>query len=296
MRTATLCRVAAGAAALAAATSLAACAASSGSPAANPYNLVQPGTINSAIVAGGAPFSTTTKGGQPEGFLVSLDNIIAKNLGLKITYKVTTDDPALAGLTARKYDLLAIGLVATAAREKNASFSKPIYYGYNDIVVKAGSSVTSAAGLSGQRVGASLGSEQYDYAQASLKNATLVSESLNSTAISQLTAGTVDAIVLGGSQAGTLMTQSPGKYKVAFTAPEISPGAVAIAKSEPKLVAAYNAQLVKLVNNGTFLKLYDQWIAPVGQPFPTSLYTTFPSLAAQVAKDPKANPPASNAS
>ncbi|HEY6494688.1 MAG TPA: transporter substrate-binding domain-containing protein [Trebonia sp.] len=129
----------------------------------------------------------------------------------------------------------------------------------------------------------------YDYAQASLKGATLVSEALNSTAITQLADGTVDAIVLGGSQAGTLMTQSPGKYKVAFSAEQTSPGAVAVNKT--KFQTTYNAQLAKLVNNGTFLQLYDKWIAPVGAPFPTSLYSTIPSLQAQVAKDPKANPP-----
>jgi polar amino acid transport system substrate-binding protein len=275
---------------------VAACSSSTGSSNSNPYGLAQPGTINSAIVAGGAPFSTTTKSGQPEGFLVDLDGMIAKNLGLTISYKVTTTDASLSGLTAGKYDLLSIGLVATPARAQSAAFSKPIYYGYNDVVVKAGSPISSSAALAGKRVGASLGSTQYDYAQAALKNATLVSESLNSTAITQLAAGTVDAIVLGGSQAGTLMTESPGKYKVAFSAQQTSPGAVAISKKEPKLLAAFNAQLTKLVNNGTFLKLYDKWIAPVGAPFPTELYSTFPSLQAQVAKDPKANPSASNAS
>jgi polar amino acid transport system substrate-binding protein len=290
-------RITAGVAAIAAAVSVAACSSSGGSASTgNPYGLVQSGTIQSAITAGGAPFATTTKAGQPEGFLIDMDNLIAKNLGLTISYKVTTTDAALSGLTAGKYDLLSIGLVATPARAQNAAFSKPIYYGYNDVVVKAGSPVSSPAGLAGKRVGVSLGSAQYDYAQASLKSATLVSESLNSTAISQLTAGTVDAIVLGGSQAGTLMTQSPGKYKVAFSAQQSSAGAVAMSKKEPKLVAAYNAQLAKLVNNGTFLKLYDKWIAPVGAPFPTALYSTFPSLAAQVAKDPKANPTASNGS
>jgi ABC-type amino acid transport substrate-binding protein len=86
------------------------------------------------------------------------------------------------------------------------------------------------------------------------------------------------------------MTQSPGKYKVAFSVQQTSPGAVAVSKKETKLQAAYNAQLTELVNNGTFLKLYDQWIAPVGAPFPTALYSTFPSLKAQVAKDPAANP------
>jgi ABC-type amino acid transport substrate-binding protein len=290
-------RITAGVAAIAAAVSVAACSSPGGSASTgNPYGLVQSGTIQSAITAGGAPFATTTKAGQPEGFLVDMDNLIAKNLGLTISYKVTTTDAALSGLTAGKYDLLSIGLVATPARAQNAAFSKPIYYGYNDVVVKAGSPVSSAASLAGKRVGVSLGSAQYDYAQASLKSATLVSESLNSTAISQLTAGTVDAIVLGGSQAGTLLTQSPGKYKVAFSAEQTSAGAVAMSKKEPKLLAAYNAQLTKLVNNGTFLKLYDKWIAPVGAPFPTALYSTFPSLAAQVAKDPKANPTASNGS
>jgi ABC-type amino acid transport substrate-binding protein len=286
-----------GAAAVTAAASVAACSSGSGSAAnSNPYGLIQSGTINSAIVAGGAPFSTTTKAGQPEGFLVSLDDIIAKNLGLQISYKVTTLDGGLTGPTAGKYDLLAIGLDATPARAQQAWFSKPIYYGTNDIVVKAGSPVSSPAALAGKRVGASLGSSEYDYAQASLKNSTLVSEPLNSTAITQLADGSVDAIVLGGSQTGTLMTQSPGKYKVAFSVQQTSPGAVAVNKKETKLQAAYNAQLTMLVNNGTFLKLYDQWIAPVGAPFPTALYSTFPSLKTQVAKDPAANPSPASAS
>jgi len=287
VRTVRFSKITAGVAAVAAAAFVAACSSSSGAASANPYGLAQSGTISSAITAGGAPFATTTKSGEPEGFLIDLDNLIAKNLGLKITYKVTTTDPALSGLTAGKYDLLAIGLVATAAREQNASFSKPIYYGYNDVVVRVGSAVSSPADLAGKRVGVSLGSTQYDYAQATLTKATLVSESLNATAISQLAAGTVDAIVLGGTQAGTLMTETSGKYKVAFAAQQTSPGAVAVSKKEPKLLAAYNAQLTKLVDNGTFLKLYDKWIAPVGAPFPTTLYTTFP---AQVASDPKANP------
>ena len=296
MRTVRLSRVAAVAAAAVAAVSLAACGTSSGPSDSNPYGLIQAGTINSAIVAGGAPFSSTTKSGQPEGFLVDLNNEIAKNLGLTITYKTTVVDSALSGLTAGKYDLLSIGLVASPQRAQSAFFSKPIFYGYNDVVVKAGSPVSSPADLAGKRVGASLGSSQYDYAQASLAKATLVSESLNSTAISQLSAGTVDAIVLGGTQVGTLMAESPGKYKVAFSAEQTEPGAVAISKTETKFQAAYNAQLTKLVDDGTFLKLYDKWIAPLGTPFPAKLFSTWPSLKSQVAKDPKDNTPAANAS
>jgi ABC-type amino acid transport substrate-binding protein len=263
---------------------------------ANSLGLISDGTIQSALTAGGAPFATTTKSGDPQGFLIDLNNQIAQNLGVKITYKVTTTDPALAGLTAGKYDLLSIGLVATPARAQNAFFSKDIFYGFNDVVVKAGSSVAAPADLSGKRVGVSLGSTQYDYAKSALTKATLVSESLNATAITQLTAGTVDAIVLGGTQAGTLMNESPGKYKIAFGAAQTSPGAVAISKKETGLQTAYNAQLTKLVADGTFLKLYDKWIAPLGNPFPAQLYTTWPTLKTQVAADPKANPKTGSAS
>lgn len=269
---------------------------SGSSPGGDSLGLIQDGTIQSAITAGGAPFATTTKGGDPEGFLIDLNNQIAENLGVKITYKVTTTDPALAGLTAGKYDMLSIGLVATPARAQNAFFSKSIFYGFNDVVVKAGSPVTSPAGLTGKRVGVSLGSTQYDYAKATLTKATLVDEALNATAITQLTAGSVDAIVLGGTQAGTLMKQSPGKYKVAFGAAQTSPGAVAISKKETGLQTAYNAQLTKLVNDGTFLKLYDKWIAPLGNPFPAALYSTWPTLKSQVAADQKANPKSGSAS
>jgi ABC-type amino acid transport substrate-binding protein len=252
--------------------------------------LISDGTIQSAITAGGAPFATTTKSGDPEGFLIDLNNDISQSLGVKITYKVTTTDPALAGLTAGKYDLLSIGLVATPARAQNAFFSKDIFYGYNDVVVKAGSAVAAPADLAGKRVGVSVGSTQDDYAKATLTKATLVDEALNATAITQLTAGSVDAIVLGGTQAGTLMNESPGKYKIAFGAAQTSPGAVAISKKETGLQTAYNAQLTKLVNDGTFLKLYDKWIAPLGNPFPAQLYTSWPALKSQVAADPKAQP------
>jgi ABC-type amino acid transport substrate-binding protein len=266
----------------------------SGSGSTTNLGLIQDGTIQSALTAGGAPFATTTKSGDPEGFLIDLNNDIAQNLGVKITYKVTTTDPALAGLTAGKYDLLSIGLVATPARAQNAFFSKDIFYGYNDVVVKAGSPVKTAADLAGKRVGVSLGSNQYDYAKATLTKVTLVAESLNATAITQLTAGTVDAIVLGGTQAGTLLKETPGKYRIAFGAAQSSPGAVAISKKETGLQTAYNAQLTKLVGDGTFLKLYDKWIAPLGNPFPAQLYTTWPALKAQVAADPKANPTSSS--
>ncbi|MEV6849659.1 ABC transporter substrate-binding protein [Actinoplanes sp. NPDC051411] len=262
----------------------------------NKYGLAQGGTITSALTAGGVPFASVDASGKPVGLLVDLNNIIAKNLGLKIAYKSTDLNGAFAGITANKYDLLSIGLVATPERAKSVYFTKPIYYGTNAVIVGKDSAVTGAADLTGKRVGAGANSTQYDYAEKSLAQAKLVSEASNSAAISQLEAGNVNAIVLGGTQASTLMKTSSSKFKIAFTAQQTTPGEIAINKNLKTFQTDYEAQLAKLVEDGTFLKLYDQYLGVLGLPFPTSLYSTWPTLKAQVEADPKANPAPSAAS
>jgi polar amino acid transport system substrate-binding protein len=106
----------------------------------------------------------------------------------------------------------------------------------------------------------------------------------------------VDAIVLGGTQASTLMTTSSSKFRIAFTAQQANPGAIAINKTETLFQKDYEAQLATLVNDGTFLKLYDKYLGVLKLPFPTSLYRTWPSLQAQVEADPAANPPSAQPS
>ncbi|HEX3786567.1 MAG TPA: ABC transporter substrate-binding protein [Pseudonocardiaceae bacterium] len=260
-----------------------ACGSSGGSSAGdNKLGLIQPGTITAAITAGGAPFASVDANGQPVGLLIDLNNAIAKNLGVKIVYKQTDVNGAFSGITANRYDVLAIGLVDTPAREKSVNFTKPIYYGTNVVLVPKSSSVTSPAQLAGKRVGASAASTQYDYAQAALKGAQLISEASNSAGISQLSDGNLDAYVGGGTQIATLMNQAPGKFKIAFTAPQTSPGAIGMNKKEAAFEAAYNTQLANLINDGTFLKIYNKFFASLNLPFPPGLYKFWPTLQKQV--------------
>lgn len=265
----------------------------SGDAASNKYGLAESGTITSALTAGGAPFASIDGSGKPFGLLIDLNDTIAKNLGLKMAYKTTDLNGAFAGITANKYDLLSIGLVATAERQKSVYFSKPIYYGENALIVPADSTVKAAGDLAGKRVGAGANSTQYDFAKQALTQSTLVSEPTNSAAISQLQSGNLAAIVLGGTQASTLMKTSSSKFRIAFTVQQTTPGAIAINKNETAFQKDYEAQLARLVDDGTFLKLYDKYLGVLKLPFPTSLYSTWPNLKAQVDADPAANPPAS---
>jgi ABC-type amino acid transport substrate-binding protein len=274
----------AAAAALVAATALAACGSSdsSGSGTGPDYGLTDPGTITTAVVAGDYPFVSPDATGKPVGMLVDLNNLISARMHLKINYKMTTVAAGLPGLTSGQYDLMSVGLVATAERKKSVAFTKPIFWGENVVVVPSNSNATTLAAFAGKRVGAGANSTQEDFAKQSMKSAQLVSEPTDSAAVSQLLDGNLDAIVLGSTHVGQIFQQHPGKLKIATTAAQTSPGAMAVNKKLTTFLAAYNQQLTVLANDGTFLKLYDKYFPSL--PYPKQMYQFWPSIQQQIAK------------
>lgn len=273
------------AAALTAATVLAACGSSdssSGSSGGPDYGLIDSGTITAAVVPGDYPFVSPDASGKPVGLLVDLTNLIASRMHLKVVYKMTTVSAGLPGLTSGQYDMMAVGLVATPAREQSVAFTKPIFWGQNVVVVPSGNNATTLGAFAGKRVGAGANSTQEDFAKASMKSSQLVSEPTDSAAVSQLLDGNLDAIVLGSTHVGQIFQQNPGKLKVAVTAIQANPGAMAVNKKLTTFLSDYNTQLSALANDGTFLKLYDKYFPNL--PYPTQMYQYWPSIQQQVAK------------
>jgi polar amino acid transport system substrate-binding protein len=276
------------AAVLAVALASSACGSASGSSgattAADPYDLVQPGTITAAITSDGAPFASVDKDGKPIGLLIDLNDHIAQQLGLKIVYKSTSQDAAFAGLTAGKYDMLSIGLIETPEREKNVAFTKPIYWSQNVALVRSDSTVADAEGLSGKRVGVSQKSAQAEYADAHFTGAKLVQEPDNVSGVTQLLSGNLDSMFIGSASASIIVPQHPGKLKAAFSVYLDSPSAQAMGKDKTKFLAGYDAELTKAADDGTLLKIYDKYFAASKLQFPEELYTFYPQVKEQMEK------------
>jgi ABC-type amino acid transport substrate-binding protein len=245
-------------------------------------NLVTPGTITAAVPLSSPPFASSGSDGRPTGFLIDLNDEIARRMGLKITYLTATESTALSGLTAHRYDMMAFGLVEEPEQAKAVAFTKPIYWGVNSTLVKAGSPEKAPADFAGKRVGASSASAQFTFAQQTFPSASVIAEPTNATGSAQLLDGNLDGFVVGGTQAAAFMAQNPGKLAVACSAPQAQPDAMALSKSEPAFQAAYGKQLAAAVTDGTFLKLYDQDVP--GIPYPTDMTRFWPALTAQLAK------------
>jgi ABC-type amino acid transport substrate-binding protein len=261
-----------------------ACGSSSGGSSAdsNPYGLTTPGTVTAAITSGDYPFTFADPSGKPTGFLIDLNADIFKAMNLQVVYKTTTVQAGLPALTSGQYDMMVVGLVASAERKKSVGFTKPIFWGQNVIVTQDNATGKSIDDFAGKRVGAGANSTQADFVQKSMTKSNFVSEATDSAAVSQLLAGNVDAIVLGSTHVGQIFAQHPGKLKVVVTSPQASPGAEAVNKKLTKFTDAYNDELGKLADNGTFLKLYQKYFPNL--PYPTQMYPFWPSIQQQIQK------------
>ncbi|QRP50137.1 transporter substrate-binding domain-containing protein [Amycolatopsis sp. FDAARGOS 1241] len=131
-----------------------------GDDAGSGYGPAEPGTITAGVTAGDAPFVSPDATGKPVGLLVDLNTVIARRMGLKITYRVTTVSAGLPLVTPRQPDILAIGMLPTPERRKRVDFTQPCYLASDDVVVRSESAVKAAGYRKDKCAGAGLGSAQ----------------------------------------------------------------------------------------------------------------------------------------
>lgn len=113
-----------------------------------------------------------------------------------------------------------------------------------------------------------------------------------SSGVSQLLSGAIDAFVLGGPDAGAYLKQY-GNLKVAVSAPVDHATAVAMPKNKTTFVAVWDAQVSAMVIDGTIMKIYTKWF-PAEPPRP-ELIKIWPGLAAASTAAPGSAPAAATA-
>lgn len=244
------------------------------------YGLQESGTITAAVSTDQPPFATATKNGKPQGFIVDITDEVAKRLDVKVTYKASTVPGALQGLTSGQYDLAASGLGVTAERQKSVAFTKGLYWSTTDVLTRADSQASDLTAFKGKEVGAVTGSVQQDFVKSKMPGAKLSSFQTQPSAVSKLLSGGLDAFVVGGPDSDAYREQYKN-LRVAVSAPVDHATAMAVPKSNTKLQKATDAQLSKMVDDGTFMKIYEKWFTEAPAP---ELIKIWPGLAEQVNK------------
>ncbi|MEV6174815.1 transporter substrate-binding domain-containing protein [Streptomyces sp. NPDC051954] len=231
--------------------------------AAGGVTLVKGGQLTTCTHLPYPPFQSEIDG-KVQGFDVSLIDLVAKNLGVKQEILDTPFENFKTGafLNSDECDLAAAGMTITEERKKNVDFSDPYFDATQAVLVDKKSGITSFAGLKGKKVGAQAQTTGEDYAKS--QGLDPVSFESSDAVLNGLRTGQVEAVVIDYPvvQGWLKDKANAAAFDVAEQVNTGEQYGFTVKKGNAKLLAAINKALADAKADGTYKKLYEQWIGP----------------------------------
>lgn len=226
------------------------------------------------VEPGYPPFEFKTSTGQITGFDVEVGEAICAKLHRRCKWVSQPFDSLMAGLLARKFDLIHSGLTVTARRKKAVDFTVPIYGTSSQLVARKDSGLDStAAALKGKRVGALQGSEQARYAIEHWRQhgAKIITYQDQAQTFADLSAGRLDAALFEKPNASVGFLARPEGEDFTFVGkpftndPELnSEIAMAMRKHSDQLKKQVDQAISELQDDGTIAKLAKKYFKQGG--------------------------------
>jgi polar amino acid transport system permease protein/polar amino acid transport system substrate-binding protein len=254
-----------------------------------------PRTLTVGTLSDAPPSICINSAGQFTGFDNELLRAVAGKLGLQIRFVGTDFSGLLAQVASRRFDVGSSSITTTDARRRTVGFTNGYDFGYFSLVVPSGSAITSFDKLAaGQRIGVVQGTVQESYVVDTLHLQPVKFPDYN-TVYASLKTRQIDAWVAPSQQAlGTVRTGDPAQI-VENTFSLDNFVAWAVAAGNGPLIDALNSGLDAIIADGTWARLYSEWVPRALPPGwkPGSMAAPLPQLpdfAAIAAAHQKATP------
>ncbi|WP_255506108.1 ABC transporter substrate-binding protein/permease [Mycolicibacterium sp. 018/SC-01/001] len=259
----------------------------------NALGLSRPGTLTVGTLSDAPPSICINSAGQFTGYDNELLRAIADKLGLKIEFVGTEFSGLLAQVAARRFDVGSSSITTTDARRQTVGFTNGYDFGYFSLVVPQGSAITGFDKLAqGQRIGVVQGTVQESYVIDTLKLQPVKFPDYN-TVYASLKTRQIDAWVAPSQQAqGTVQPGDPAQIiENTFSLDNFV--AWAVAKDNQPLIDALNSGLDAIIADGTWSRLYSDWVPralppgwkPGSKAAPVPQLPDFDAIAAQNASE-----------
>ncbi|MFJ2020543.1 transporter substrate-binding domain-containing protein [Streptomyces nodosus] len=228
-------------------------------------DLVKAGKLTTCTHLPYPPFQSEIDG-KVQGFDVSLIDLVAKDLGVKQYVFDTPFENFKTGafLNSGQCDLAAAGMTITEERKKNVDFSDPYFDATQAVLVDRKSGVTSLADLKakGKKLGAQAQTTGEDYVRG--KGFDPVSFESSDAVLNGLRTGQVQAVVIDYPVVqGWLKNKADADaFKVVDNLDTGEQYGFTVKKGNTELLAAVNKAIKDAKADGTYQKLYEQWIGP----------------------------------
>ncbi|GAA2204444.1 transporter substrate-binding domain-containing protein [Streptomyces bangladeshensis] len=211
------------------------------------------------------PFQSEVDG-KVQGFDVSLIDLVAEDLGVKQNIRDTPFENFKTGafLNSGECDLAAAGMTITDERKKNVDFSDPYFEATQAVLVDKDSGIGSLADVKakGKKLGAQAQTTGEDYAKT--KGYDPVSFESSDAVLNGLRTGQVQAVVIDYPvvQGWLKDKATAAKFKVVDNLKTGEQYGFTVKKGNKALLDAINKALKTAKADGTYKKIYEQWIGP----------------------------------
>lgn len=195
------------------------------------------------------------------GFDVDLAKEVASRLGMEIELKPIDWTANVMELNSGSVDCLWNGLSITPEREAEIDFSRPYLANRQVIIVLAGSDIVDIPSLAGKTVGLQDGSS----AVSALEKNEIASQVTqqkyadNVTALTDLSIGRVDAVLLDEVVARYYETQNPGVYTVLDDSFAEEEYGIGFKKGNDELREAVQKVFDEMIEDGTAAEISEKW-------------------------------------
>lgn len=206
-----------------------------------------------------APFTFHDKKDKLTGFDVEIAEEVFKRLNIKPKFIETKWDGMIAGLDAKRYDLVANEVAIRPDRLEKYDMSDPYIASKAVLIVrKDNTDIKSFDDLKGKKVGQSLDSNYRKIAEAHGATNTVV-DGFNQ-AIDLLTSGRIDGTINDSLSYLDLVKQRPElEIKKVYEEADVTKNGFLFRKDNKELVDAVNKALSDMKEDGTYLKISKKW-------------------------------------
>ena len=219
------------------------------------------GTLKVALEGTYPPFNyKDQKTGQLAGYDVDVARLLAAKLGVKVEFVSSEWASILAGLSAKKYDVIISQVGINPKREQAFDFSTPYIYSMPQLIVRKDEKAvyTSLADLKGKKLGVGQGSVYEQQAKA-VPGIDVRSYAAAPDTMSDLASGRLDAALNDSLMSAYLLKISKLPIKAGAQVGAVERMGIPFHKGNPEFKAALNKALADVAADGSLKAISIKW-------------------------------------
>ncbi|NUS44315.1 MAG: ABC transporter permease subunit [Mycobacteriaceae bacterium] len=219
-----------------------------------------PGVLSVGTLSDAPPSICVDSSGEFTGFDNRLLAAVGAKLGLRVRFSGTEFSGLLAQVAGGRFDVGSSNITTTDLRRKLVGFTNGYDFGYFALVAAAGGRIKGFSDLGpGARIAVVQGTVQDEYVRNRLHLAPVQFPDYN-TAYANVKTGQVDAWVAPSAQAQGAIQPGDGIAVVQNTFSLDNFVGWAVAKGNQPLIDALNSGLDAVIADGTYARLYSEWV------------------------------------